>query len=324
MMKKIELFFLNYKFNIYVTKLLFENFSKFWNSFLAKDSQFNINEEWNIYFIKSKKNNTQIDFEKKAIYHYHNSICALTELNNLVREVIVKISAMNGVVWIHCSAFTLKNKTYLVIGNKGDGKTTMLLNMINKGAIFIGNDQLPVFKHNKKICTYLWRPDIKISMDYAIKIGITDKKQTVKNEKVLYLVNNNLPYSFINEKKMSERIGKKITLPNKEIRIKMPLNKISQIDYLIFLDKRQILDEYTEGNILTKIKDDQETILAYKLKNMEKYMPYWNKRIREIKTKKNAYKINRIIINDLSKQTKKIICGNRMEFDYIWNEINQF
>ena len=323
-MEKIELYFLNYKLNIYLDYLLLKRFSKFWKSFLTRDFQFNITDEWDIHFISSSNTSTQVNYKTKQIYHYHNSVCDLTELNNLIRETIVKLSAMDGVVWIHCSGFMIENKTYLVIGNKGDGKTTMLLNMINKGAKFLGNDQLPIFEYNKKICTYLWRPDIKISMDYAVEMGITNKKQTAKEEKVLYLVNNKIPYGFIDAKKMSERIRKKITLPDKEMRITMPSNKRNQIDYLIFLDKEQILDEYKENNILNKIKDDQETILAYKLKDMKKYMPYWNKRIKQIRLNKDAYKVNETIIDELTKQTKKIICGNRMKFDYVWNEINQF
>ena len=323
-MGKIELYFLNYKLNIYLDNLLLKRFSEFWKSFLTKDSQFDITDEWDIYFISSINTSTQVNYETRQIYHYHNSICDLTELNNLIRETIVKLSAMDGIVWLHCSGFMIENKTYLVIGSKGDGKTTMLLNMLNKGAKFLGNDQLPIFEYNKKICTYLWRPDIKISMDYAVEMGITNKKQTAKEEKVLYLVNNKIPYGFIDAKKMSERIRKKITLPDKEMRITMPLNKKNQIDYLICLDKEQILDEYKENNILNKIKDDQETILAYKLKDMEKYMPYWNKRIKQIRLNKDAYKVNETIIDELTKQTKKIICGNRMKFDYVWNGINQF
>lgn len=323
-MGKFELYFLNYKLNIYLDNLLLKRFSEFWKSFLTKDSQFDITDEWDIYFISSINTSTQVNYETRQIYHYHNSICDLTELNNLIRETIVKLSAMDGIVWLHCSGFMIENKTYLVIGNKGDGKTTMLLNMLNKGAKFLGNDQLPIFEYNKKICTYLWRPDIKISMDYAVEMGITNKKQTAEEEKVLYLVNNKIPYGFIDAKKMSERIRKKITLPDKEMRVTMPLNKKNQIDYLIFLDKEQILDEYKENNILNKIKDDQETILAYKLKDMEEYMPYWNKRIKQIRLNKDAYKVNETIIDELTKQTKKIICGNRMKFDYVWNEINQF
>lgn len=323
-MGKFELYFLNYKLNIYLDNLLLKRFSEFWKSFLTKDSQFDITDEWDIYFISSINTSTQVNYETRQIYHYHNSICDLTELNNLIRETIVKLSAMDGIVWLHCSGFMIENKTYLVIGNKGDGKTTMLLNMLNKGAKFLGNDQLPIFEYNKKICTYLWRPDIKISMDYAVEMGITNKKQTAEEEKVLYLVNNKIPYGFIDAKKMSERIRKKITLPDKEMRVTMPLNKKNQIDYLIFLDKEQILDEYKENNILNKIKDDQETILAYKLKDMEEYMPYWNKRIKQIRLNKDAYKVNETIIDELTKQTKKIICGNRMKFDYVWNKINQF
>ena len=322
-MEKVELYFLNYKFNIFLEEILKERFSKFWESFLTKDTEFKITDEWNIYFLANNNVNTQIDYDKKEIYHYYNSICELTELNNLIRETIVKLSTMDGIIWIHCSGFMINNKTFLAIGNKGDGKTTILLNMLSKGAKFIGNDQLPVFEHNKKICTYIWRPDIKIAMDYAIKSGLTNNKKNAENEKILYLVNNKIPYNFVDAQKMSERIKKKITLPDKEIEIQIPLKKLVPIDYLVLLDKKQIIRKYRKNNILNKIKNDQETIFAYKLKDMERYMPYWNKRIREIKINKDDKKINKNIIKKLNRQTKKIICGNRLEFNYTWKNINQ-
>ena len=324
MMEKVEIYFLNYKFNIYLKKMLKERFSKFWRSFLTRDIEFEITDEWDIYFLDANSGKTQMDYDKKRIYHYYNSICDLTELNNLIRETIVKLSAMDGIVWIHCSGFMINNKTFLAIGNKGYGKTTMLLNMLFKGAKFIGNDQLPIFEHNKKICTYIWRPDIKIAIDYAIRLGITNNNNEInEDEKILYLVNNKIPYNFIDPEKMSKRIKKKITLPDKEIKITLPLKKVNQIDYLIFLDEKQIIDKYKKKNILNKIKYDQETIVAYKLKNMKKYMPYWNKRITKVKLNKKARKTNKNIIKKLSKQTQKMICGNRLKFDYILKEISQ-
>ena len=323
-MKEIEMYFLNYKFKIHLDELIYEKFSSFWKDFLNKNNNFDIKYEWNIFFIKSDITKTNINYNNNEIYHYQNSVCELTELNNLLRETIIKISAMNGIVWLHCSGFSINNRSFLVIGNKGYGKTTLLLNAINKGAKFLGNDQLPIFEYNNKIYTYIWRPDIKISMDCASKFKIIKTKGLEENQKVLYLVNNNIPYWFINANKMSERLGKKIIIPDKEIEINMPLNKLVEVNYLIFLDNKQKIVEYKGKNIIDKVKNDPETIFSYKLKNLEKYMPYWNKRIKEIKINKNAYKINKKIISKLMKQSRKLICGNRIEFNEVWNKINKF
>ena len=112
-MEKVELYFLNYKFNIFLEKILKERFSKFWESFLTKDTEFKITNDWNIYFLANNNVNTQIDYDKKEIYHYYNSICELTELNNLIRETIVKLSTMDGIIWIHCSGFMINDKIIL-------------------------------------------------------------------------------------------------------------------------------------------------------------------------------------------------------------------
>ena len=66
-----------------------------------------------------------------------------------------------------------------------------------------------------------------------------------------------------------------------------------------------------------------------KIKNREKtheyreFKPYWNKRITKVKLNKKARKTNKNIIKKLSKQTQKMICGNRLKFDYILKEISQ-
>lgn len=322
-MESVELYFLNYKFNIFLEKFLKIDFLKFWKGFLKKNSDFSINDEWDIYFIKDNYNKTEIFFKDKKIYHHQNSVCQLTELNNLLREIIVKVSAMDGIIWLHCSGFQYKNKTFLIVGNKGDGKTTFLLNAIKYGAKYIGNDQLPLFEYKNEIYTYLWRPDIKISIDYAQENKIITSKECENGEKVLYLVNNRIPYDFIDRDKMSKRLNKKIDLPERNIKIDLIKNFKSKIDYLIFLDNKQIIKKYNK-KIIDKIKDDQETILSYKLENMQKYMPYWNKRITKIQMSEKAYKINNYILFVLNNQSKKFICGNRMDFDFVWKTINNF
>ena len=75
------------------------------------------------------------------------------------------------------------------------------------GAVFIGNDQLPIFSYENDICTYSWRPDVKVASQYD-------------NSKIFYLVNNNIPYDFLNADNMSS-FEKAI---NNKIKIKSMLN----------------------------------------------------------------------------------------------------
>ena len=55
--------------------------------------------------------------------------------------------------------------------------------------------------------------------------------------------------------------------------------------------------------------------------DLKKYMPYWNKRIVSIQINQNAKDKNLEIIQLLDKQTNKIRCGKRIDFQVLWNYI---
>lgn len=79
-----------------------------------------------------------------------------------MRECITKIALYSGILWVHASAFRIREKVVLVLGEKNAGKTTWVLNaVINLNAEFIGNDQLPLFLCEGKLSTVGWRPDVK-------------------------------------------------------------------------------------------------------------------------------------------------------------------
>lgn len=308
-MEYLELYFLNYKYIIFMKRNQLKKVKKFWNGFLLKEDRYKEFIEWKIYFIKDENPSTEIDYEKKVIVHKHNSVCELTEFNNLFREIIVKISAMDGMVWMHSSAFIYKGKTFLVVGKKGDGKTTFLLKAIkNLDAQFIGNDQIPVFIEKKNICCYSWRPDIKIcSNDFS-------DDEIDKKAKVLYLVNNKIPYRFIDYERMSKRLEKKIISPNQNLKIKCSNTKLSTVDYIFILRNQEGITEIKNSSIIEYIKDDPETILEFKLRDLNKYMSYWNKRIVNINIKDGAQRENKRIINYMDEKCRKFLIGNRMNF----------
>lgn len=303
---ELDFYFLTYKFNVNIDKQTGIKVQKFWKGFLEKDSRFTIEKEWSIEFHKGDSK-TIIDYDNSILYHYHDSICDLTEFNNFFRETIVKLSAMDGILWLHCSSFSLNNITYLVIGKKGFGKTTMLMNAITKcNATFISNDQLPVFVYEDEVYCLSWRPDIKVSL-------INDKKS-------LYLVNHNLPYTFIDYEKMSARLKKEIVSPTTELITNVKANEIFKVDKIIILSNDQEIKSFS-NNFIDYAIDDPETILPFKLDNIPKYMPYWNKRILKIRVSSHANNKVDACIEKLNKQCSKYLVGNRLDFDVVRNVI---
>lgn len=162
-MNSIEMYLLNYKFIVFGEAGLLERFAKFWFPFLSSPNKYNEFIEWKIHFFCDKDSRTEVNQDDQEIIHYSNSVCQLTELNNLFRESVVKITSLYGFVWLHCSAICQNGLTRIFLGNKGDGKTTLLLNYLeDKQNLFVGNDQLPMFLENGQLCAFCWRPDIKI------------------------------------------------------------------------------------------------------------------------------------------------------------------
>lgn len=303
---KLAFYFLTYKFNVNIDKFTGVKVQKFWKDFLKKDARFDVEKEWTIEFHKGSPK-TIIDYDNNLLCHCHESICDLTEFNNFFRETIVKLSAMDGILWLHCSSFYLNNNTYLVIGKKGFGKTTLLLNALTKcNATFISNDQLPIFVYKDNVYCLSWRPDIKVSLT-------NDKKS-------LYLVNHNLPYTFIDYDKMSVRLKKEVVAPVTELIINVKPNEIFKVDKIIILSNKQDIKSFSNSFIDYAI-DDPETILPFKLDNLSKYMPYWNKRILKIRVSESANKIVDACIEKLNKQCSKYLVGNRLNFNVVKNKI---
>lgn len=302
----LNFYFLTYEFNINIDEQTGVKVQKFWKGFLKKDLRFNIEKKWTIEFHRGEPK-TIIDYDNNILWHYHKSVCDLTEFNNFFRETIVKLSAIDGVLWLHCSSFNLNNKTYLVIGKKGFGKTTLLLNTLNKcKATFISNDQLPVFIYQGAAYCLCWRPDIKISL-------INDKK-------MLYLVNQNIPYSFIDYRKMSDRLKKEIVPATINLSINVVPNEIFKVDEIIVLSNEQKIKSFND-NFINYVIDDLETILPFKLENISKYIPYWNKRIVKINMSECANRVVENCINTLNIQCSKYFVGNRLDFDLVRDEI---
>lgn len=298
------MYFLNYRFIVSAEAGILKRFSKFWFPFLSTPNKYDKFIEWKIHFFCGKETRTEVNQEDKEIIHYSNSVCQLTELNNLFREAVVKITALHGIVWLHCSAISHNGEAIIFLGNKGDGKTTLLLNYLkDKGNVFIGNDQLPVFLKNGQLCTLCWRPDIKI------------QSTTEKDVKELVIVQHK-DLSFIDFDKMSKRIGKKITSSNNNFNLNFKANEIYPIHQIVVLNDNQVIEHCKYNWFIEKIDKDGECVLAYKLKNLAKYMSYWNKRIVGLNVYTEAEKVNKNILN-ACKSIDLMCIGNRLDFNIV-------
>lgn len=50
------------------------------------------------------------DFEEKIIVNYYSCPHDLTEHNAFLRECITKIALYSGILWVHASAFRIREK----------------------------------------------------------------------------------------------------------------------------------------------------------------------------------------------------------------------
>ena len=121
-------------------------------------------DRWSV-FIESTLNKelSVTDVSAKKLIRIYKGKSEFLEAINLYNELITKLTLKNGVVWVHGSAFLLGDKTILVVGREGAGKTTWLLTALLKfGAHFLGGDMLPLEGDIGDPAVRRWRPDVKI------------------------------------------------------------------------------------------------------------------------------------------------------------------
>lgn len=251
-----------------------------------------------------------VDYDNKVIEYYVNNCNALNKTNSLIREFITKYSLSKGYIWLHGSAFLLKGKSYIILGKKGAGKSTHLLNAcLNYGARLIVNDQIPVRYHNNNIYIYKWRPDVKFSPSTLHVIGIKEKISINTSDK-LYWMPKVIQNKIINFKDLSRSRNQKI-VPYNNKKIKIADGNEFKIDRIIILDDiinpcQEVIDKETFALIWNNLFiKDNENLMPNILEKWNDNVGYWNKRIINMKLCKSAVesseKSSDIIINNVYK-----------------------
>ncbi|MFD2837083.1 hypothetical protein ACFS3C_12370 [Azotobacter vinelandii] len=97
-------------------------------------------------------------------------IIYVTKKNALVKDIqrvikqllITKIENAGGAV-LHASAFSLDGRAICYVGEKGQGKTTCLLESLKaNGAKFITNDRLPIIPISGKFHVLGWFEELRL------------------------------------------------------------------------------------------------------------------------------------------------------------------
>lgn len=317
----ILIHFVYFKIIYHVNDKIIGKLYEFWRNCLDI-SYINYNEEikdvWRIYAKRVPKGREvhYWNFQRKIIVNYYSNSYDLTEHNAFLRECITKISLYLGMLWIHASAFRIKDKVIFVLGEKNAGKTTWLLNAImNLGATFIGNDQLPLFICEDKLSTMGWRPDIKIRPDSLRILGINEKRLLHADRYYLQL-NDAIEIEI---EGLSARNGysiEKIDFQNRKI--STCFMKVININSIIYIGK---IKERNDISLLwDKIfEDDKENLLPCYLCDWLENMNYWLERIGNVHITKSARDSELKTYNYLKKMPIFIL-DNRMSI----NEINEF
>lgn len=120
------------------------------------------------FFLLDDKTRVIIDEETKTAYHineetntivFYGSKESVIHLIEFVRYTSLLVEEIEGTMVLHASATVHSESTYLVLGNKGAGKTSTLLNLIfQHGQKYFSGDKILVSKSTEGIIIRGW-PD---------------------------------------------------------------------------------------------------------------------------------------------------------------------
>lgn len=313
------------RFGIFQEGKMLEKLYNYWKYSLKSvtiKSKINDKQVWKIRTIKADKTYSIIDRKSSSIFFYYSSNYDFIELNSFIREIIVKLTMEKGWIWLHASSFKYRNKTYVVAGPKGFGKTTWLMYAVKKmGAKIIVNDQVPVNLKNGKLWTYRWRPDVKVSKN---TINMLDMNIPIEeNDSILrYMIFPNAMHSSIYDFEGHYKLTKQLVKPyvNDEI-IQYEVDFENEIYELIVLteenDEKIISSEIEKMNAIKLLEEDREFITPRKGSDWSKNYNYWNKRFTHSSISKNAYDKEDEIIKKMCTSIRIVKVNNRITIDKI-------
>ena len=156
---------------------------------------------------------------KKDIYIVSKRVDESRCLLYVIREIIRIINENKGNIIMHAGCIKHKNQNILIVGDSGDGKTTLIFQLLDKAEFeFVANDrtlidrQLRVFEYPIKIRVGIETiNNIKTLSEYMMLNGINK----VENKVILYPIDvkrwkiqRNYPIDKINKIIIPNQIGR--------------------------------------------------------------------------------------------------------------------
>jgi len=224
-----------------------------------------------------------------------------------------------GYIWLHGSSFSINGKNIIVLGSKGAGKTTWLMTALHLcGALFICNDQIPVYlKNNYKLVTYKWRMDIKVSPETLEFLRIYSGKE--KCDRYLLFPEKRQLMAFDIEG--LSKLTNSIILPLYNYFVPCAKNYEHTIDAVICLDKSfegfKLLSKADIQKFWDHYYKDNEVITPLKYSRWNKEIPYWNKRITNLPLSPEAIQVGKKILCTALDELPFYGSNNRLSVDRI-------
>lgn len=310
-------------FNIYADENILKSLNCFWCLTMDVRYDSSFENDWSIKIVLMNEisDSTFVDYDGKTIVYYISKVSPINRINSFIREFITKITLARGYIWLHASACNILGKGCIIMGPKGNGKTTHLLNAyFNFGAEVIGNDQIPVRINNGHIVAYRWRPDIKFSPRTIHLVGGNSIAiQDNQVDRFLWMPDPK-QYSVIDFEDLSFRRKQKIKSFH-YTPIRMSAQREFQISKLIFLDEQssptwcELSFEQASWYLHHALGADKENLTPCKLQNWNKQVPYWNERISIERLDTDAEFIADQTINTMLEDLKIFRLYNRVDLD---------
>lgn len=117
----------------------------------------------NLYVFMETYNKTKTDFIKRIFTNYY-----------------IKVLQKNGFIIIHGACVSKDDQAIIISGNKRCGKTTTLINLLDRGYDFIANDRLAVKKVNNEFIVH----GIPFSMGIILENALKYPGFDIKNKKI--------------------------------------------------------------------------------------------------------------------------------------------